>query len=276
MDRVTLSTPSTGQPATPARPAARLGLWLLVMSALLLSGCGRNNRDIQSGVDELYERGNKSMSNGNFRNAIQYYEGLEARYPFSNQARQAQLNLIYTYYRNGDSELAIDAAEQFERENPTHPRVDYALYMRGLANFAPQHRWYHKMFRVDLAKRPPVNARESFSAFSRLLQKYPDSIYAEDARQRMIFLRNRLAEHENYVADYYFRRGAYVAAMTRARYTMLAYDGAPAVADAMFIIARSYEKLGMQDLAADTWRTLDYNYPDARQPATTRKRFIFF
>lgn len=216
------------------------------------------------------------MQSGNFRNSITYYEGLEARYPFSNQAKQAQLNLIYAYYKNGEPESTIDAATQFERENPTHPRVDYALYMRGLANFSPEHSWYHRLFGVDLSKRPPVNARESFSAFSRLLQRFPDSIYADDARQRMIFLRNRLAEHENHIADYYFKRGAYVAALNRASYTVETYDGAPAIPDSMFIIIGSYEKLGMQDLAAANRRVLEINYPNAKKPATVKKRFFFF
>jgi len=187
-----------------------------------------------------------------------------------------QLNLIYCYYRNGDSESTIDAATQFERENPTHARVDYALYMRGLANFSPQHSLFHRLFGLDLAKRPPVNARESFSSFSRLLQRYPDSIYAIDARQRLIFLRNRLAKHENYVADYYFRRGAYVAALNRAKYTLDTYDGAPAVADSLYIMVGAYEKLGMQDLATETRQVLIDNYPDAAKPKTVKKRFFFF
>lgn len=216
------------------------------------------------------------MSSGNFSNAIGYYEGLEARYPFSNQAKQAQLNLIFCYYRNGDRELAVDAATQFERENPTHPRVDYALYMRGLANFAPEHNVFHRTFRVKLWKRPPVNARESFSAFSRLVQRYPQSRYAADSHQRMVFLRNRLAQHENYVAEYYYKRGAFAAAANRAKYVVETYEGAPAVADSLFLIASSYEKLGMQDLAADARRVLMENYPEAAQPKATKKRFIFF
>jgi outer membrane protein assembly factor BamD len=243
---------------------------------MLVAGCNKNSRDLLSDAEELFERGSKSMNSGNFSNAIGYYEGLEARYPFSNQAKQAQLNLIYCYYRNGDTDSTVDAATQFERENPTHTRVDYALYMRGVANFSPQHKSYHRLFGVDLAKRPPVRARESFSAFSRLLQRYPDSIYAADSRQRMIFLRNRLAAHENHVANYYYKRGAFVAALNRAKYTVETYDGAPAVADSLYIIIAAYEKLGMQDLATDTRSILAANYPDAAKPKTVKKRFFFF
>ncbi len=151
---------------------------------------------MQSGSEDLFERGTKSMRGGNYRNAIGYFENLEARYPFSNQAKQAQINLIYCYYRNGEPEAATDASIQFERENQTHARVDYALYMRGLANFRGEKSTTQRLLRMNLAKRPPVQARESFSAFSRLIQRYPNSIYAADSRQRMIFLRNRLAEHE--------------------------------------------------------------------------------
>jgi len=268
--------PAISSSSSLARHGCQWRLVLACLCMLLAAGCGRGNRDLQSGSEELFERGTKSMRSGNFRNAIGYYEGLEARYPFSNQAKQAQLNLIYAYYMNGDTDSAIDASQQFERENPTHPRVDYALYMRGLANFTAQHKSYHRLFGVDLAKRPPVRARESFSAFSRLLQRYPDSIYAADARQRMIFLRNRLAKHENYVADYYFKRGAYVAALNRAMYTVETYDGAPAVADSLYIIVGAYEKLGMQDLAAESRRVLQENYPDAAKPKTVKKKFFFF
>jgi len=248
----------------------------VLMSALVAAGCGKGDRDARSGADELFERGTKSMASGNFSNAIGYYEALEARYPFSNQAKQAQLNLIYCYYRNGERELTVDAATQFEREHPTHPRVDYALYMRGIANFAPEHNMFHRLFNVDLWKRPPVNARESFSAFSRLVQRYPQSRYAPDAHQRMVFLRNRLAQHENYVAEFYYKRGIYAAAANRAQYVVETYEGAPAVADSLFIMVSSYEKLGMQDLASDARRVLEENYPDAAQPKATKKRFLFF
>jgi len=249
---------------------------LACLLALLAVSCGKDTRDLQSGAEELFARGSKSMNSGNFTNAIGYYEGLEARYPFSNQAKQAQLNLIFCYFQNGDVDLTIDAATQFERENPTHARVDYALYMRGLANFSGQHKAFHRLFGLDLAKRPPVRARESFSAFSRLIQRYPDSIYASDAEQRLIFLRNRLARHENHVAEYYFKRGAYVAALNRAKFTLETYDGAPAVADSLYIIVGAYEKLGMQDLAAETRRVLAKNYPEAAKPKTVKKRFFFF
>jgi outer membrane protein assembly factor BamD len=255
-----------------------LSLIVAITLSFTVSGCGaKKRRDMQSGSEELFARGNKSMGGGNYRNAIGYFENLEARYPFSNQAKQAQLNLIYCYYKNGEPEAATDATIQFERENPTHPRVDYALYMRGLANFKGEKSGTQRMLRLNLAKRPPVQARESFSAFSRLLQRYPNSVYAPDARQRMIFLRNRLAEHENYVANYYYKRGAFVAASNRAKYVVQTYDEAPAVAESLVIMVLSYQKLGMSDLAESTLEVLELNYPDTKVPKDRRnKRFTFF
>ncbi len=232
--------------------------------ALVLAGCaGDNERELQSGAEQLYGRAHASMESGNYRNAITYYEALEARYPFSNQAKQAQLDLIYVYYKNGERESAIDAATTFERENPTHPRVDYALYMRGLATFEGQASWFHRMLRTDLSRRPPVRARESFSAFAQLLQRFPKSIYAADARQRMVFLRNRLAEHENHVARYYLERGAWLAALNRADGVLRTYDGAPAVAESLRIMIEAYRALGMTDLADSTREVLAASFPTA-------------
>jgi outer membrane protein assembly factor BamD len=248
--------------ASPVRTAPVLLLVLAFTVASGLIGCG-GDRDAKSGAEELYERAAKSMNGGNYKNAIGYYETLEARYPFSPQAKQAQLNLIYSYFKNGEPEASTEAAIQFERENPTHPRVDYALYMRGIANFSPQHNRFHRILGLDLAKRPPVRAQESFSAFNRLIQRYPDSLYAPDGRQRMVYLRNRLAKHEYYVAQYYFNRGAYAAAVNRAQFCVENFDGAPAVADSLSIMARSYSKLGMQDLADSARRVLETNYPGA-------------
>jgi len=237
---------------------------LLTVLGGLLAGCSsREERDLTSGSAELYSRGHKSMEAGNFSNAIRYYEGLEARYPFSNETKQAQLDLIYCYYKDRQIEATVDAATTFERENPTHPRVDYALYMRGLAYFSGERSWYHRLFDVDLSKRPPKNAQESFSVFSQMVQRYPNSIYAADARQRMTFLRNRLANYELHVARYYMQRGAWMAAANRAQYMIEHYDGAPAVVEGLGIMAQAYDRLGMAELAGDARRVLAASYPDS-------------
>ena len=256
-------------PAALANASTRLirVVLITVATAVTLSGClfGKDKDDEpQSGAQVIYDRAKKSLEGGDFFNAIRYYETLEARYPFSNQARQGQLDLIYAHYRNNSPEQVIDAAEQFERENPTHPRVDYTLYMRGMAQFSGEKGYFHRLLRIDLSKRPPKDARDAYSAFAELLRRYPNSIYAPDARQRMIFLRNRVAEHENHIARFYLERGAYAAALSRANYTLQTYDGAPTTPDTLQIMVESYRAMGMEDLAQDAEQVLQQSYPDAR------------
>jgi outer membrane protein assembly factor BamD len=246
-----------------SNPRSFTSIATLVLLAMTLSGCLFNKeKEANWSAPSYYEKANKFMSSGDFETATRYYETLEARYPFSRQARQGQLDLIYVYYRNGQPESILDATRQFERENPTHPRVDYAIYMRGMALFAGERDGFHKLFRVDLSKRPPKDARDSYSAFAELVRRFPDSRYAPDARQRMLFLRNRVAEHENHIARYYYKRGAYAAAISRAGYAIQVFDGAPATGDSLLIMANSYRKLGMTDLALNTERVLVNSYPD--------------
>jgi outer membrane protein assembly factor BamD len=243
--------------------ALLLATALLVAAGGILGGCaGKEEKELQSGVTDLYERGRKSMESGNFGNAIRYFEALEARFPFSNETKQAQLDLIYCYYKDRQIEATVDAATTFERENPTHPRVDYALYMRGLAYFSGEHSWYHRLFDVDLAKRPPKNVQESFSVFAQLVQRFPQSAYAADARQRMVFLRNRLADYEIHVARYYLQRGAWLAAANRAKFVIEQYNGAPAGNEALRILVQSYSELGMTELAEDARSVLAASYPE--------------
>ena len=233
---------------------------LVVTVSLLtvLSGCGRDGDNIvqESGPEALYERGVSSMSSGNFQLALSYFQALEARFPFSNVTRQAQLDMIYAYYRSRQFESAIDAAEEFERENPTHPRVDYCLYMKGLAYFDEAPGLIERMFRVDMTERPPRDTMQAFSIFQELLRRFPSSQYVPDARERMIFLRNRLAAYENHVAEYYMTRGAYVAAVNRAKYSLEHYPGAPALEESLTIMVDAYEQLGMRELAEDAQRVL--------------------
>lgn len=234
-------------------------LTLAIVAAAVLAGCASRQRalfDASEGPEAVYEFGVASMESGNFREALLYFQALQARFPFSNVTRQAQLDMIYAYYRNRERESAIDAAEAFERENPTHPRVDYALYMRGLAHFDQAPSWIERVFRVDMTERPPRETLQAFSVFQELLRRFPDSEYAPDARERMIFLRNRLATYENHVAEYYMERQAYVAAINRAKYVVEHYPGAPDTARALEIMVEAYETLGMTDLANDARRVL--------------------
>lgn len=244
--------------------ACNLNRLILVtlISTLLLIGCGRKDNIVQ-GPDALYERAEKSLGNGNYANAIFYLEQLEARYPFSNFSKQSQLDLVYAYYKNVEPESAADAADQFMRENPTHPRVDYCLYMKGVIFFDQDANFLEKLFRVDLSERPPRNTMRAFSAFQELLRRFPDSEYTPDGRERMIYLRNRLAEYENHVADYYVERGAFVAAANRAKFAVENFPGAPALEESLNIMILAYRKLGMRDLAADAERVLRETFSDS-------------
>ena len=235
---------------------------LLASLGLVMAGC-RSHRvdDARSGPEVLYARAQKSMRDSSYAQAIKQLENLQSRFPFSEPARQAQIDLIYAYYKNREVDPAIDAADTFIRENPTNPRVDYAYYMKGLVYFERQANFLERWFRVDLSRRPPINTKKSFDAFDELIKRYPHSTYVSDARQRMIFLRNRLADFELYVAKYYMRRGAYVGALNRAKFCIENYDGAPAVQDAMKILVQAYTALGMTDLAQVAEKVYVDNYP---------------
>lgn len=245
-------------------------LLLLLMAILLLSACGGRNslRDDVEGnrytVEDVYNLAKKAMERNNFSRAIQLYEVLEVRFPFSEYTRQGQLDLMYAYYRSRNRESAIEAANRFIREHPRHEKVDYAYYIRGLANFPDGLNSLEKLFRVNAYSRPQHQAKDSFDAFSALLQKYPQSEWAEDAQQRMVFLRNAMAQYELNVAYYYMRRGAFVAATNRTRRIIEEFQESDAVMDALRVQVMAYNQLGLQELAADSQRVLDENL--ARTP----------
>jgi outer membrane protein assembly factor BamD len=242
---------------------SRTCILVLTTVALLLAlaGCGGNrSRQPVGDAEKLYEMAKRASDNSNYRDAIAYYESLEARFPFSNPARQGQLDLMYCYYKNREPESAIDQADQFIRENPAHPRIDYAYYIKGLVQFERNPNFLERWFNADLSERPPIDARKSFQAFQTIVERFPNSEYAEDSRRRMVFLRNRLASYEVYVADYYLKRGAWVGALNRAKYAIENYDGAPQIKRALEIMTESYRKLGMNDLAASSEKVLKENY----------------
>ena len=213
---------------------------------------------------------------GDYRGAVRYYEALDARYPFSEEARQARLDIIYAYYRSHEQESAVDAADQFVRENPTHPRVDYAMYLRGLVYFERSPNFLERWFNTNLEERPPQDVRRAFDAFDSLIKQHPESIYAHDARRRMIFLRNRLADYEVYVADHYLKRQAYVAAIDRARYCIENFDGAPAVKQALEIMITAYQGLGLNDLAERSQEVFALNYPNVEPESHKRDWWPFW
>lgn len=237
---------------------------LLIGVMAVLVACAGNDEEAETEVDNLteaYELARDSIAKGNYRRGIQIFEAIQARYPFSDFSRQIQLELMYAYYKSGRSEQAIDYADTFMRENPIHPRVDYALYIKALSFFEGEPGFVERWFRKDLTRRPPEGVFESYSTLRRLVERYPASAYASDAEQRMVYLKNRLSAYENHVADYYLRRGAYVAALNRAKSALEQFHGAPGNARSLEIMAEAYEELGMVDLAADARRVLALNYP---------------
>jgi len=235
----------------------------LITLAALAAGCasGRDDDlpDPDSNAQRIFAQAEKAMNSGNYPAAIGAFESLTAVYPFSDEARQAQLNLMFVYLRADQPESVLSAADRFMLENPTHPRVDYALYMKGLARFPRDPGPLESLFRVDMDKRPTGSMQDAFNTFQQLLQQHPDSVYAEDARQRMVYLRNRLAAHEVTVAQFYLERSAHVAAINRARHVLEVYQETPAVIPALEIMAVAYDNLGLQDLASDTRRILEAN-----------------
>ena len=241
---------------------------LLALAALLalviVAGCAGNDEefDLAASIEEAYIEAQDAVNVGNYRKAISIFEQLQARFPFSDFATQIQLELAYSYYMERRIEQAIDAADTFIRENPTHARIDYALYIKALAHFEREQGMIERFFRRDVDKRPPRDGELAFSLLSRLVERYPASPYAADAQQRMIYLKNRLAAYENVVARFYLEREAYVAALNRAKTALEQYNGAESGAESLQIMIEAYEGLGMTELAEDARRVLQKNFSE--------------
>ena len=250
-------------------------LWLALAALLLavLGGCSTKDKLTRLSPDTLYERASKDLRSSDYQQAIKTYEALTARYPFTDQARQARLDLIYAYYKNKENESATDAAETFIRENPAHPRVDYAWYLKGLVEFERTPNKFERMLGVDISQRPPTTARKSFEAFKVVVERYPKSAYAADSRRRMIYLRNRLAGYEIEIAHYYQTRGAWVAAAQRAQQAVELYDGSPAIKEALRVMIDCYNHLGYAELAANTQKVYQENFPGTDAVQTSGKRW---
>lgn len=212
---------------------------------------------------KLYSEARDELSNGNYDNAVKYFEKLESRYPFGTYAQQAQMEIAYAYYRQADQAQALAAVERFIKLHPNHPNVDYMYYLRGLINFNDKLGIFDFLASQDQTERDPKAAREAFDSFKLLAQRFPDSIYTKDAIDRMKYLVNALAQYDVHVANYYYRRGAYLAAANRAQSAIKDYSGAPAIEEALYIMVRAYDALGLTDLRDDAQRVLTKNYPDS-------------
>lgn len=239
-----------------------LGLALLGV-ALVTTGC-RKDRGFEENLSaqELYDEAKRSLDTHNWPRAIERYKLLQTRYPFGRYTEQSMLDLAYAYYKAREPENALSQLNRFIRTYPTHPNVDYAYYLKGLVNYEQNLGFLERMLPERVRDRDQSAARDSFNDFNELLRRFPDSRYATDARQRMVFLRNNLAAYEVTVADYYIRRKAYIAAANRARYALENYPNTPETSEALIVMHRAYTELGLPELASNTMTVLELNYPD--------------
>ncbi len=204
------------------------------------------------------------MNRGSYDKAIKYFEKLESSDPFGTYAQQAQINIAYAHYRQSEQPEALAAIDRFIKLHPNHPNVDYIYYLRGLVNFSDKVSIFDFLAGEDATERDPKAARDAFDAFKKVVVHFPDSTYVADSLARMKYLVNALAQYDVHVASYYYRRGAYVAAANRAESAIQEYQDAPAVEEALFIMVRSYDALGMTQLRDDAERVMKNNYPNSR------------
>ncbi len=235
---------------------------------LALSGCGLlpEVADETAGwsAQRLYAEAKENLNDGDYAEAIKLYETLEARYPYGRYAQQAQLEIAYAYYKDQEPISAIAACDRFIKLHPNHPNVDYAYYLKGLANFTEDQGLLSQFSSQDMSERDPKAARDSFAAFKELVTRFPDSKYADDSRARMKYLVNAISANEVHVAKYYLKREAYVAAANRAKSVVVNYPETPAIEEALAIMVVAYDKLGIDDLRDDALRVLRLNYPNSK------------
>lgn len=234
--------------------------------ALALGGCGLFADKADQRKDwtaaEYYKAAKDEFDNHNWDSAIKLYEQLEAKYPFGRFAQQAQIEVAYAYYKQGETAQAVTALEKFIKLHPNHQNIDYALYLKALCNFKEDLGPLARIVTQDLADRDPKAARESFEGFKDLVTRYPESRYAPDSRERMAYLVEALARHEINVARYYLARGAYLAAANRAQDAITKFPTAPSKREALDIMVDAYDRMGLAELRDDTKKVIARNFPD--------------
>lgn len=237
--------------------------WMLAAGVVFLSACSTTVKDPTAdwSPNKIYAEAKDELSSGAYDKAVVLFEKLEGRAAGTPLAQQAQLDKAYAHYKAGESVLAIATLDRFIKLHPASPALDYALYLKGLVNFNDDLGLFSALTRQDLAERDQKAAKDSFEAFKELVSRFPDSRYAPEASQRMNYIVNSLAQSEVHVARYYFERRAYLAAINRAQTAITDYQGVPALEEALFIMLKSYDALGMTALRDDTQRVLEKNYP---------------
>ena len=236
-----------------------------LLLALGLSGCGlfKDKEELYKdwSAEQFYKAAKQDLDNGSWEAAIKLYEKLEAKFPFGRYAQQAQIEVAYAYYKQGETAQAISAVDKFVKLHPNHPNVDYALYIKGLANFKEDLGPLTGLAKQDLADRDPKAARESFETFKGLVTRFPESRYANESRERMIYLVEALARHEIRVARYYISRGAYLAAANRAQDAIVRFPNSPTHREALDVLVEAYDRMGMAELRDDAKKVLARNFP---------------
>jgi outer membrane protein assembly factor BamD len=262
------------------KKTVRLGI-IAAVSVSLLAGCGifgkkkEKNEFAGWSVDRLYTEARDNLNSKDYTRAAEILEATTTQYPFSPQAVQAQLELPYAYWKDEEKVKALAAADRFIALNGSHPRVDYVYYIKGLINYNQNVSYLATLTGEGLNDRDPKAATESFSTFKTLVEKFPNSRYAPDARKRMVSLVNNIAVHEAGVAQYYYERGAYLAAINRSQDLLKNYDGTPSTEDALIIMTASYDKLGLDEQRNDTLAVLKKNYPNTQMKLKKINRSIF-
>lgn len=239
---------------------------ILTFFLLALSGCAAppTGSEAYKGhpPEEIFGKGEKSLSKKHFKEAVSEFEAFDALYPFDPRAEQAQVDLIFAYYKEHDPDSAIAAADRYIRLYPTSPKISYVLYLRGIVNMDRNISWIYNAFPCDPAKRDLTSLQLAFTDFQKLLQHYPNCMYAADAHKRMLHIKNLLARRELQTAEFYFKRNAYVAAANRASYIVQHLPGTPEVPQALCLMVKSYRALGDDELANDSLQVLKLNYPN--------------
>jgi outer membrane protein assembly factor BamD len=247
----------------------------LALALALLSACASGPADDETAgwsAQRLYGEAKDAMQAKDWPKAVRYFEKLEARYPYGRYAQQAQLEVAYAHWKDGERASAVAAADRFIKLYPNHPNVDYAWYLKGLINFNELSGFLTWLTSPDMTDRDPKATRDAFEAFREVVARFPQSRYAEDSAARMRYLVNALAAHEVHVARYYMRRGAFVAAANRAQYAVKHYPQSPAIEEALFILVKAYEALGMPELRDGAERVMRKNFPESELLKTGRVR----
>jgi len=242
---------------------------LCLAAALALAACSTTGDDKYDetrewSAERLYTEAKGELLGGSYKKATEYYQKLEARYPYGKYAQQAKLEMAYAYYKDAEPVLALAEADRFIKLYPDHPSVDYAYYLKGLVNFNEDLGVLGGFANQDMSERDPKAATESFEAFRELVERFPNSRYAPDAYLRMRYLVNALAKNEVRVAYYYLRRKAYIAAVNRAQFVLTNYPKTPAVEPALLVMVQAYDAMGLNELRDDATRLHKLNYPDSK------------